>query len=636
MDRKGGGILLAVFIAAAVAILSLHLGGYLSFASGSSVATNSTAPIQGGTVTSLSSVKFLSNFAGLNGPAYLVGFTINGQGQSLNGTQGSIAQGINSSYSTHADNPVSITYALENESIAVRYQFQGTKLYAWRYVPVGIDYQNSTCGFGFVCSSSDPNASTYTFAVGTYLGFNTEQYLLQRVDAFAASCASAPVSHPTTVYIGQAAGSAFGSVSVELGCVAPFQVPMATIYQPYSQQLKLNASVTFTNSSYTCTIPLSDMHDSGSCGSTVYAQISGYAMSSNPMPVGYPSVADFYPNASIVNTSLLTGTYKQINQLPASSALLADSDTYTGQFPSSWLEANLVIDGLTVQNVYSLSQLSDSIASQNSNLNTFLYQPQNYTMLSRFDPSDNTGYIDVSRAPIEYPEVQLVAKLATLSPYIPVAKPIITGVTPSRPVFQSGSAATLTFTVYNNASAGASFGISGACGNSTFSAQPVYAQPFASVTVPVSVQSPANPGLNNLVAPCSATAYSSSYSIFSSTFSFNSTVRPNCPSNYKYVNSLTCQPIGPTLNNTGGNQSANECPAGYEFLNGVCVAVNNCPVGYFENVTVSPPVCEPISSPKNGGANIYAIVLFIAIVAGLAFLGGRRRRGSRRRRTKRR
>ena len=232
-SQSSGIIILIVVIAA---IFLLNQAHYLAFFSpttlGSGVNTNlNQAALIGGTATSLSQVtskfKFCQSSCSSSNLCWLTSFVINGKGQAYNGTQASTAKAINSSYTSQANNPVSIHYALNSEKIIVPYTYAGYNLYKWSTTNLTIGYNFQNCPLGVVCSQSN-TGSYYTFGAGVYLGGIPYSTVVSAVDGFIASCQSQQ-SGAVALLIQQGAipsglpGGIGNADAVEVQCVAPSQ-----------------------------------------------------------------------------------------------------------------------------------------------------------------------------------------------------------------------------------------------------------------------------------------------------------------------------------------------------------------------------------------------------------------------------
>jgi hypothetical protein len=614
MKTKKTNALIGIFVVAVLVVAAFFImhGNTLSFINTASCNNcQSVGQIVGGIITSIQNVQFLSNYASLNGAAYLVTFVINGAGQALQGTQAQLAQGINSSYATHSNNQVSINYKLNSEQIEVPYTYSGYHLYQWGYTPINTGWTNSSCPFGLVCSNSYPSGDNYntTIAAGVYVGSIPEAFIAQEVSSYANACASSGASNPIVVMTGQGtiSGLIASSEAVSLMCVAPVQSSVATVYNPGAYKLLINASITFTNSTTTATVYLNSQQPSAYYDSTLYAQIYGYTSSGRNIITSFPTVVVF-----------TNGTDKVVNTFDA-GALLSSTVSYTGAFPSGWIAGQnpLELQGVRITNVYSWQALTGAIQQSNQDLNNYLYAPQATSSASGMkiylSGGSPYGVLNITSNPEFYPEVQLVAKLSTLGVYIPVVEPKIQSVSPNPTSFQSGSAQTVTFDVYNNASVAGGAYISGSCGSSTFSTPNFNVGAGQTVPISTSITSPYNPNLANEDITCIATVYSSSYSIYHNNINFQAVVKPNCPSGYIYQNNANCAPISPTLNNTN---STNVCAGGYKYENGACVPVNVCPTGYYLNSTVVPPTCDPspVSQGIGWGWYLLAGVIIVAAV----------------------
>lgn len=616
MQDKHAFISVVAIAALVVIAVMLSTGQQLSFAGVSSGCNNcqSAGQIVGGVITGIQNVQFLSNYGNLNGAAYLVTFVINGAGQALQGTQTQLAQSINSSYSTHTNNQVSINYKLNSEQIEVPYTYSGYHLFQWGYTPLSTGWTNSSCPFGIVCSNSYPSGDNYntTIAAGVYVGSVPEGYIAQEVSSYAAACANSGASNPVVVMTGQGtiSGLIASSEAVSLMCISPVQSKVATIYNPGAYNININASITFSNGTIT-TMYLSSQHPSTYYDNILYAQIYGYENSGRNIITSFPTVVVFNNK-----------TAKVVNPFSTATGLGASATTYTGAFPSEWIQTPLVLQGVTISNVYAWTPITSGIQSNNQALNNYLYVEQNTSptaqMQINFSGGSPYGILNITSNPEFYPQVQLVAKLNTLSIYIPVAEPKITSISPSQLTFQSGSAQTVTFDVYNNASVAGGAYISGSCGSSTFSTPNFNVGAGQTVPISTSITSPYNPNLANEDITCIATVYSSSYSIYHNNINFQAVVKPNCPSGYIYQNNANCAPISPTLNNT--NKTA-VCAAGYKYENGACIPVNVCPTGYQLNSSIVPPTCEP--EPVQQGIGIGWYILAGAIIIAVVYLFSR-------------
>jgi hypothetical protein len=617
-----------------ILFIFLIVGAALYFGAGSSSHTFFNSTVQAnGRATSISNVQFLSNYKNIDGPAYLVNFVVDGSGQSLNGTQSYIAKGINSSYSTSSNKQVSINFALTKESLMIPYPYMGAKLYQWGYSQVQVTYTPPGCPFGEQCQVGFTSDGSFNAAETRYIGGTDNDYLYRVVNGFSQACKATAnggsVVNPVAVAV---QAQIAGIVGYNLRCIAPTQTQIATIYNSGDAHVAYNLSVMFSNGTVSQTMRLSDLKTSDSYSNILYAAVYGQLPSGKSILTSYPSIATARTGSTFTNGQ----STMLVNPLSTSAVLSGSASTYTGAFPTQWLVKNVNIGSTVVSDLYDLGTLQSSITEQNQNLNRYLYAPQNSSIATTkgtilFSQGSPYLSIDMTSQPAYYPEVQLIAKVSTLAVYVPVSVPQILSVNPNPVTFQSGSQVTETFMVKSNVTGSAY--ISGACGSVTFSSSNFNLPAGQTVPVQVVIQSPVNSNLANTQVTCQATAYSSQFSIYSSTVSFSGTVKPNCPDGYIYQDGLTCKPIGGSLNNT--NQT-NVCAAGYKYENSVCVPTNFCPTGYILNTSVTPNKCDPSGGSTGQGIGIgWYIVGGVAVIVVIVLLSnrgnsGRRASGSRR------
>lgn len=623
MQKKNNLITVAIIAILVVVAIWISSGHLLALSSvGCNNCNSPNAQISGGTILSLQNVQFLSNYGGLNGAAYLVNFVINGAGQALQGTQAQLTNDINnatdSNYATRSNNQVSINYNLLNEQLQIPYAYSGYNLFKWGYTPLLPSWQAPSCPLGVVCSNTYANQSNYntTIAAGVYVGSVPQAFIEQETESYVSACLNSGASNPIVVITGQETGEGIiaSSEAISLMCIAPAQSDIAAVYtNTGSYSINVNTSITFTNTTTSGTIYLNSQKSSGYYNNILYAQIYGYENSGRNIITSFPDVVVFGNN-----------TAKVVNPFSTGSGLTASSTTYTGTFPSTWLQTPLVLQEVTIPNVYAWTPVKNGINSNNQAVNNYLYIEQNTSETSQmkinFNGGSPYGTLNITSNPEFYPEVQLVAKLSTLAVYIPVVIPKITSVSPSQVTFQSGSAQTVTFNVYNNASVTGSAYISGSCGSSTFSTPNFNVAAGQSAAISTSILSPYNPNLANEDITCIATVYSSSFSIYHSSITFQAVVKPNCPSGYIYQNNENCQPISPTLNNTN---STDVCAAGYKYENGACIPINICPTNYYLNTNMTPPTCEP-SPVQQSGIGVGWYILGGAIIIAAVYLFSKR------------
>ena len=234
---------------------------------------------------------------------------------------------------------------------------------------------------------------------------------------------------------------------------------ISSIYTSSNAHLYINASVTFTNTTLTHTMYLTNTNDSSAYANLLYAQIYGYTGSGQSIPTASAPMVLLPTNGG---KPIVTPAFQQ-------SSILDNINT---AFPGTWLNVIQNIGGLPVQNIYTQSNLVAGINQANNQSQNIFYPQQptsGWAGLNVTNAGQVVGTLNVSSNPPYYPEVQLIAKLSTLAIYIPVAKPTITNIQPNPVYIQSGAQNSVIATVFNNASISSSVSISGACGNTTFS-----------------------------------------------------------------------------------------------------------------------------------------------------------------------
>ena len=623
--EKTIGLIVVVLIA--LYILSGSGASLLSGITATSGLQQASA-ITGATITSISNVQVISNYANLTGPLVLTGVTINGAGQGLNSTQAALAKGINASYSTRTNNPVTVRFNLAQEGVNYNYQNSGTGLYYWTLNPIGFFY-GYNCGFGVNCAQTSI-LNNYTISA-IQLGSLPTSTIVAAIQGFQQKCAQ---NNGVTI-LTDALTSNPGILSAQatkVSCVSPVSNLIGDVWTSSTKNFYLNASITYSNGTTTGTINLSGLKPTGYYKNLLYAQIYGYTATT------YSLNDQQAPSLFIFNN----GTTRLVNPFSTASGLSASQGT--SGLPQSWLQPALTLGGIAVQGIYEGPALVTQVKQANNQVNNYLYNVQLASAFSAMKipakaglGSSIAGSVDLTSTPIYYPQVQLLSSIGTLSVYLPVAKPTFKSVSPNPITFTSGAVSTETFSVQNNANVSASAYISGSCGNSTFGPSANFnIGPGGTVPVSININSPYNPNLKQAGFTCSATVYSTSYGLFHDTISWQALVNPSCSAiGAVYVNTTTCKPQTPTLTNQSFNTSsaagnsgagiASGCRSGFTLnaSSGVCVATG-CGTGYYINASKSTATVTYCSPVPASGSTDYTLIAGIIVVVIAAVLVGRR------------
>ncbi len=548
-----------------------------------------------GAITSLSQVQTISNYPGLSGTYWLVSFVLNGQGQYLSSfTSSQLAKAINSSYQVSNNQNINIQAKLNSQSLVIPYTASGTYLRLFKLVPIDFKFGWFSNGAGLGTTYSQTNqtnsSNTYSFAVsGIYADFDAEQIF----DTYNNYCVS--IGGKT---FGIQGSGLFGFISgYSLSCYYVGYDQAAQVYSAGSPSLSENISVSYTNSSGTTTLYLTNSRPEYSKGNLVLAQIVGYLTGSINTYIGTTS-----PMMLIINK-----TAKVIN--PVSSTTIQSLSSIP---PSDYQPEGISISGVDFPFIYNQQALQQSINYTNNQVNNILKEnlqtsnPFYGGLVSGGNGSPYLYSINVTSNPIYYPQLQLIVNAQTLGIVIPVASPQILSVSPSPVEFRSGSAKTITFTVSNNASVTGSAYIDVFSQNGTLVSQtPDFSIPADGKATEQTIINGYNPSLANLNEGWYAVIYSAEQNQIYHRFNFSVIIQPNCPSGMTYYNNTDCQ----------NEATNNSCATGAYWNGNSCEPICVAPSVF--NATTQSCIAPPAETSQAGlgiGWYILAIIVIIVIL----------------------
>lgn len=575
----------------------------------------------GGVVTSLSYVNIQSNYAGINGPAWLASIVLNGKYQNLTGFS---AKTLNSSLPTGT--PVSITTSVTKQGYKFTYSQSPTlNLYTYTVTPIAGIKSGYTCSLGIACQENINGNLDVWGAVWIPSGSGTATAIEHGFEqAYWVKCNAAG---GTTILVTLAnLGVGGGTDGGALECVLVGSNHFAAIYQDNTFTDIYNATVSVTNGTKTYNININNNQPDGNVTGQVYVIGEGITASGyNINQQNIPSVLYNYG----------TGKYVLVNPIsvlstitgPTSPSVPSGTMTPYYQFASPSGQAT----------VYSNQTLSN-IANLNSQIQQYTYAPNTapYSQLNiaAFSSSNPVATLNLSATPTFYTNIQVIAKYQTLGVGIPVATPVITSISPSNPDFASSSTQQIIFNVQNTGSAAGSVYVTGACNNNAFSSStsPVGVSAGSTGQIAVQVTAPINTQSTKASYTCSANAHSVGNIYTSPTFTFGLQVNAACSQGYYYVNaSGNCAPIQPQISTTSictsGNQNCGggstttigtSCRTGFTLINNTCVQNAGCPTGYQLNMSVTPNLCQPIVGPGSGLTNLDIIIIAVVAVGAVA------------------
>lgn len=573
----------------------------------------------GGTVTSLSYVQIISNYPQLNGPAWLASITLNGKGQNLTSFG---AQQLNSSYSQGT--PVSITTQVTNYGYKLQYTATPTSLYYWKVQTLSIGSIAYSCPVGVSCVISTSNGVTTLTMVWANLGLtsplaaggplsNIESLYVQTCDN---DNGIAILLNQNTLAVGS------GTYGAQYECIQISDQPLASVYADSTYTNQFNATVSVSNATSHYSTKINNIVTQGNVTNNVYVTLESYSNS------GYNLNTQEIPNVAQITLSGQPhyGQFILVNPISIQSTLSASESAnfegYVGATPPTGPTTGTLYSNITLSNVNNYNQEATS----------YLYNPVNGTNpyasinIAQFAQNNPVAFLNLTSNPTFYANLQVIAKFQTLGIGIPVAKPVITSVSPNPITAGSATTVTATFNVQNQGSSAGSVYISGACNGSTFG-------PSASVNIGagqtdpivVSITSPINPNNKTSIYQCQANAYSGPET--SSTFSFQMQVNPQCGPGTIYVNPNTCEPVTQTVTvttvspsgNGGGSGSTTTiaaCRQGYAYSNGACVANTTCAVGYTLNTSSN----QCIANTQATNYTLLYIIIAIIVIVVIALL----------------
>jgi hypothetical protein len=528
---------LVIILAAAVLVSTFHIPLFLAGQSSNQYGgLNTSTKYSGGTITGISTANFSSNFGPLNGPAYLVNYVINGAGQQLIGTQQQIAKGINSSVSTYTNNPININWNLLQEALQIPYSQTGDVAYNWQYISVGVNYTFTQCPFGTGCTQNNQGSAGYVFtATGAFAVPTT--VVLNAISGYVNACqakGNGAIAVKLQDYILTFPGN--NGEGVQVQCIQPVQALVGKVYQAGNANLYINTSITFSNGTFTNTMYLNSAKPSTSFQNTLYAGIYAYAPSGQ-------NIFGSEPAPTFLSTP--TGGNPSAGQFIyyASPGIFSSAEGFTPYgnigFPSSWLvTAPAITGGFSEGNLYDPRTLFNNVNTSTKSV-SLLIKPLQYSDPYQgivFPVQSGVATLDITRNPSFYPQAQLAAKVSTLAIYVPVSKPVIISVTPSKPSFVSGSSTTFAVNVQNQANASATVSVSASCGTANAQGS-AFIQRSSTSPVWITMQSPQS--AINTTINCNAQA-SSSFGINSNFYNFTASVRTPCPAGQSW-NGTACQ-----------------------------------------------------------------------------------------------
>ena len=415
------------------------------------------------------------------------------------------------------------------------------------------------------------------------------------------------------------AGNNEQQISQTFECVTPTPAKFVdVIYEPQGvKKLYVNASVSFTNSTGTTTGYVTSTKTSTQINPSLYANLYGYTFSDTDLSgSGAPYILYYIPPVELqtllknsLNTSYSFG-YRAINPLNL-AAIIAQAYPNTGVYTKitsaeTGALVSYTVDGIqeNIPNSAVLSTMLSDINTQNSRIVSLVVPTQNYSVYPYQPIITNLPYLPSFAGivvPIVqngqqvnsqlnvpwYPEVQLIVKASSLGVYVPVAEPKIMGYSPQPFSVRSGTSSILYITVENTGSTSGNMYVVGSCGQESFGspsdAQPSDAQQQKLFTL--SVNGGTNSQNTNQTVSCTATAYSSTDSAYSSSINFNENLVPVCTNETQQFNGNTCQPFTTIPTTT--------------VMPETCQQLNNCPS--------SPP-------PWYAGLGIYIVAGIVIIV----------------------
>ena len=562
-------LFLAVFIVA-FAVLSSNFHNTFSL----------VPEYNGGTILGVSYLQFTSNFANINGPAYLVNLVVNNGGESLSGTAGpsystsagSLSGTINtytgSTYqTTNPNQQISIDTHLNSLSLNIPYDFSGYSINKMSYTNESLSYTLPNAPFGLVCYSGTKGTAVY---IGCYDAFGGASSLQPTLSSFAsilsADC-SQQYNNGVMTYVSAYQGE---GLAYTLQCVQPYLYPIAQVYQPSTGNMNYNISVIFSNQTFSHTLFLTNQNPQSNYNNILYAGVYGFEDSGTGI-ISTTTAPILLSYVGIVNNAEVPqGKTQFVNPFSTATGIAGSYSQNQPSYepvPVSELNVNpfYIQSGIT-DGVYTLSSLQSQIYNNNQQINNLLLpmQPSNpYYNLQYNLASSNASLSETNNASY-FPLVQMVAKVSTLGVYQAVAQPKIISYSPNPFVVRDGSQQTLTLTIQNQQAVVGSAYVSGSCGGSEFQTNQFSLPASGSVTEQVNVNAPNNPNKNlNETSACSATAFSS-FGIYNSTIYFNAIITPECSTGSIYVNNQNCTN---EYSGGGGNQS---CLLGYTYQNGQC------------------------------------------------------------------
>lgn len=624
-NKKGIALLIALI---AIFGIYLVLFGHTPLFS---LSGNSTAcglgsycqpPLVGGAITGISYLNFSSNYAPLNGPAYLVSETLDGAGQfvfgqTISNIVNSIDKSTNSSYKTNSTNNINITMQLNSQQLVVPYYtYSGQKLIYTSLYNRTFNFGWFSNGAGLLTYYSQVNQTnktpTYTFAVW---GSSSTTDIINVFNAYSNQCKSLDGT-PVLVAQGSTsiAGIPSGQVAYQLGCKYVGQTNLGEILTAGSPTLNNNMTITYNNGTTSHSFILTSTVSESQYQNIELAQVIGYANSGKNTMLGTESPIAFVN--LLGNIEFLpyetTQAIQQINS--PNGCYQSEPITINGQATTGLID--------------SLSAMENCVKNQDTNVTDFLQenlQPNspwagiksNGQSFGGIISNVYYGTLNVTNNPLYYPEVQMIVSAKTLGIYVPVAKPKIISIHPNPLLIQSGATQYVNVTVGNNASVKASaYIVVYSNAGSVVYQTPDFSIPTsgkATIDVPISA-------FNNNYANLNSTdiieVFSAEMTKFNSSAILYLTIKPNCPSGYVYVNNSNCQ--------SEIHNSSNSCSAGYVNVNNACTPICQYPSVF--NVTTRS--CETPLPKKSGiGLGWYILSVMVVIIVLLVFLFRRKRKG---------
>lgn len=598
MNRKTGSnfsiLIVAVLVIAALIILSgnnllstgYNLGGSCPTSFNGTLGCSTAQSYgSGGIVTSLSQATFATS-SPFPSKAWLITVLANSGTGTLIGTQSQVASALNSSYKTYTNNPITINWALVNESYSVPYQNTGEVINYWGMTNTTLNYGVPQAGWGYPsCHGSFTAPYYYSLNCTNYLSLygNVNQSFYSNLTNFASACRSANPSAVLAIINNSEPKNWFiiTSTNAKFVCTSPIAKNPA-VYAIYEAEgtrtLHTNVSVSFSNGTTSGQVYLTSDYlpygylDQHNNHADVYAAIIGYTFSGSDISNNFPVAIQAENNSKPYLTS-----WEHL------STALSYSEPNSGNWQPGLLGEQMSVPinnaDQPVPYTYFLTTIQDNLVMQNQNiagnLNKTL-QPSSAYYSHGVNFNGNSGSLIIplynksganpSIGQVAWePELQIVANVSTLSIYMPVPQsaPRITDITPNPLTITSGSTGDIAITVMGNQTGNYQAYISGSCssgslqtqfsvGSFTYSNNPT--TKTVTITTPISTQ--------NVTLQCSATVYSVTNPNLFSSYSFGANLNKVCSPQSVDYNNTTCKPYTTVVSTTSilpDCQATNSC-----------------------------------------------------------------------------